>query len=433
MRYYYHSKSFTQIFNKNFFMQTIEAIENLSIALPVEKFLNADTTKPFPTPMIYGIHKKIIKICIWINILLCSLYAIKNPLRTFKAMKKLKGLRDNSRENHSILKYAKVDNKYYYSLNAPGWPSKAFSKYILNNIRKLDPASAHITLDTIVFGITKKCGYQCEHCFEWDALNKPETLGREDLLSIIWSFQDIGITQVQLSGGEPLNRLDDIIYLLHSIKKGTEVWLYTSGYHLTEERAALLKDAGLTGIIVSLDHWIPELHNTFRGMKNAFEWAEKAVANARKKKLVVCLSLCATKEFISKKNLSRYAELAKNWGISFIQVLEPRAVGHYAEKDVHLSESQIAALEDFYITCNYNKDYLNYPSILYHGFYSRRIGCAGGGKYFLYVDTDGDVHNCTFCRHKLFSALHDPIEENLKNMLNTGCSAFINSWKNIEQ
>jgi MoaA/NifB/PqqE/SkfB family radical SAM enzyme len=410
-------------------MQTIAAIENLSTGLPV-KFLNEDNIVTMRTPLIYGMHKKIIKACIWINIYLCSLYILKNPLSALKTMKKLKALRDNSRENHSILKYAKVDNKYYYSLNAPGWPSKAFSKYISNNLRKINPVSAYITLDTIVFGITKKCGYQCEHCFEWDALNKPETLAREDLLSVIRSFQDIGVTQVQLSGGEPLNRLDDIIYLLQNIKKGTEVWLYTSGYHLTKERAVLLKQEGLTGIIVSLDHWIPELHNTFRGMKNAFEWAEKAVANARKENLVVCLSLCATKEFISTYNLSQYAELAKSWGISFIQVLEPRAVGHYAEKDVCLSETKISALEDFYTTYNYNKAYVDYPSILYHGFYSRRIGCAGGGKHFVYVDTDGDVHNCTFCRRKLFSALHDPIEKNISSMMSSGCNAFINHSKN---
>ncbi|KAA9039543.1 radical SAM protein [Ginsengibacter hankyongi] len=414
-------------------MQTITAVKNLSTALPVKRSLNTDKTEALPTPMIYGLHKKIIKVCIWVNIFLCALQITENPIKAVRAMKKLKQLRDNSREGHSILKYAKVDNKYYYSLNAPGWPSKAFSKYIVNNIKKLDPLSGPLTLDTIVFGVTKKCGYQCEHCFEWDALNKPETLSRENLLSIVHSFEEAGITQLQLSGGEPLNRLDDIIYLLKNIKKETKVWLYTSGYHLTEERATLLKRHGLTGIIVSLDHWMPELHNKFRGMMNAFEWAEKAVANARKNNLVACLSLCATKEFISRKNLSRYAELAKGRGISFIQVLEPRAVGHYAEKDVHLSERQIAVPEDFYITYNYNKDYVNYPSVLYHGFYSRRTGCAGGGKYFLYVDTDGDVHNCTFCRHKLFSALHDPIEENLTNMLKGGCSAFINSCKNVEQ
>ena len=414
-------------------MQTITAIENVSPGVPLKTYHNTIKTGALLSPMVYGLHKKIVKVCIWLNIFLCALYITRNPVKAVQAMKKLKGLRDNSRENHTILKYAKVDNKYYYSLNAPGWPSKAFSKYILNNIRKLNPMSSAVTLDTIVFGITKKCGYRCEHCFEWDALNKPETLSRENLLSIIHSFEDLHITQVQLSGGEPLNRLDDIICLLKNIKKETKLWLYTSGYHLTEERATLLKRHGLTGIIVSLDHWIPELHNKFRGMKNAFEWAEKAVTNARKKNLAVCLSLCATKAFISKKNLSQYAELAKNWGISFIQVLEPRAVGHYAEKDVHLSESQISALEDFYTTYNYNKDYVNYPSILYHGFYSRRIGCAGGGKYFLYVDTDGDVHNCTFCRHKLFSALRDPIEENLTNMLSNGCNAFISSCKNIRQ
>jgi MoaA/NifB/PqqE/SkfB family radical SAM enzyme len=397
--------------------------------LPVKKFNHAGKVNKFPTPMIYGMHKKIIKAGIWINIFLCCLYVVKNPLRIFNTMKKIKKLRDNSRESHSILKYAKVNGKYYYSLNAPGWPSEAFSKYISNNIRKLDSAFVHTTLDTIVFGITKKCGYQCEHCFEWDTLNKPETLDRKDILTIIHSFQDIGVTQVQLSGGEPLNRMGDIIYLLQNIKKGTEVWLYTSGYHLTEERAALLKQEGLTGIIVSLDHWIPELHNAFRGMKNAFEWAEKAVANARRKNLVVCLSLCATRQFISTNNLSQYAELAKRWGISFIQVLEPRAVGHYAEKDISLTDVQINALENFYTKYNYDKVYVDYPSILYHGFYSRRIGCGGGSKHFVYIDTDGDVHNCTFCRNKLFSALHDPIEKNISNMMNSGCSAFMNSPK----
>ncbi|MEO6813757.1 MAG: radical SAM protein, partial [Ginsengibacter sp.] len=246
-------------------------------------------------------------------------------------------------------------------------------------------------------------------------------------------FQELGITQGQLSGGEPLNRFDDIIFILQNIKKGTEVWLYTSGYHFTEERSALLKQEGLTGITVSLDHWIPELHNTFRGKENAFEWAEKAVANARKQDLVVCLSLCATKEFINTNNLLQYAKLAKQWGVSFIQVLEPRAVGHYAEKDIYLNKTKISELEDFYATFNYNKTYADYPSIVYHGFYSRRIGCGGGGKHYVYIDTDGDVHDCPFCQRKLFSALHDPVEKNIRLMLNKGCGAYPNPSKTIKQ
>ncbi|MEO9011892.1 MAG: radical SAM protein, partial [Ginsengibacter sp.] len=217
-------------------MQTIAAIENLDTHLFVKESFNAIKNDKPHSAMVHGIHKKIIKACIWINIFFLSIYVLKNPVRAFRVMKKLKDLRDNFRDNHSILKYAKAGNKYYYTSNAPGWPSKAFSKYISNNLRKLDAPFSYIALDTILFGITKKCGYQCEHCFEWNALNKPETLSRGNLLSIIHSFQDMGITQVQLSGGEPLNRFDDIIYILQNIKKGTEVWLYTSGYHFTEER-----------------------------------------------------------------------------------------------------------------------------------------------------------------------------------------------------
>jgi MoaA/NifB/PqqE/SkfB family radical SAM enzyme len=397
--------------------------------ISLEKIDNKNADKiqgflPHENNMTSGFLMQCIKLAIWFNVMLLSLYHYKNPMRAFKAFKKLKTLRANFRGNQPPVKYAKANGKYYFTFNAPGWPSASFNKYVLNNIKKLDDTSTDVILDTILFGITKKCGYQCEHCFEWDALNKTETLSRADLLSVVHSFQDLGITQVHLSGGEPLNRFDDIMYILQNIKKSTEVWLYTSGYQFTGERAALLKRSGLHGITISLDHWVPELHNAFRGRKNAFEWAEKAAANAKKHGLVVCLSLCATKDFITQNNIRQYAELAKRWGASFIQVLEPRAVGHYAGKDVSLSDQQIKMLEVFFTTYNYNKAYHSYPLIVYHGFYSRRVACGGGGTHYVYIDTDGDVHNCPFCQRKVFSALHGDIKENLRQMAMGGCSAF---------
>ncbi len=374
------------------------------------------------SPMVYGIHKFVIKTGLWVNIFWCALRLLKTPLKATKALKRLKDLRDSSRGENRILKYAKVNNKYFYSSNAPGWPSPAFDEFITNNLKEL--LNDAVNVDTMIFGITKKCGYKCEHCYEWDALNKPETLTREALLHITATAQKLGVTQIQLSGGEPLNRFDDIIFLLKSINRKTEVWLYTSGYRLTEDRAALLKANGLTGITVSLDHWIPEMHNQFRGKKFAFEWVEAAVTNAVKNNLVACLSLCATRNFLVNDNLWLYAEQAKNWGVSFIQLLEPRAVGHYAGKDVGLSSQQLQQLEDFYTTCNFDKRYRDYPSVVYHGYYSRRIGCGGSGRHYLYVDTDGDVHNCPFCQRKLFSALDPDMKKNLRLMSDIGCTAF---------
>lgn len=377
-----------------------------------------------PKTMVYGTHKKLIKAAIWFNIIYIAVKIFKNPVTALKRVKELSLLRDNYRNKNKIIKYAKAGGRYFFSYNAPGWPSLAFNQYIASNFKILSPGFGAEGLLTLIFAITKKCGYKCEHCFEWEVLNKKEILTRENMLKIVDSFQQLGISQLILSGGEPLNRIDDIIFILENIKPGTEVWLFTSGYHLTTEKARRLKAAGLTGVSVSLDHWQASEHDNFRGRPEAFSWAAKAVSNSHKEKLVVCLSLCTTRQFTTEYNLKQYAELAKNWGVSFIQLIEPKAVGHYAGKDVSLSEKHIQTIEEFYTALNFSNSYRNYPAVIYHEFYSRRIGCAGGGNRYLYVDTDGDVHNCPFCQKKLFSAFSESLKENLARMRTAGCSTF---------
>ena len=61
------------------------------------------------------------------------------------------------------------------------------------------------------FSHYQKCGFQCEHCFEWNELNRPERLTGIYLKKIIDQFQELGISQVQLSGGKPLNRFNDFL------------------------------------------------------------------------------------------------------------------------------------------------------------------------------------------------------------------------------
>lgn len=251
-----------------------------------------------------------------------------------------------------------------------------------------------------------------------------EVLSREDLLSVVTRFQQLGVSQIQLSGGEPLNRFQDILSLLDNARPGTDFWLYTTGYQLTKEKAGLLKKHGLKGITISLDHYDEELHDLFRGKKGAYVRALQAAQHALQAGLVVCFSLCATKKFISLENLLRYANLARKVGASFIQILEPKAVGHYSGQDVILDAYQQKILERFFEMINYDKTYASYPIITYHGYYSRRIGCSGSGKDYLYVDTDGDVHNCPFCQKKLFSARNNSFETLIAEMKMKGCGLY---------
>ena len=358
-----------------------------------------------------------------------ALRIYKNPFLAFKKVKALKQLRNQTRNNRALPKYARAGNRFFVNFNTPGWPSKAFNRYVAHQLNSFTSAGAN-SIHTLVFAITKKCGFKCEHCFEWLNLNKPETLSKEELLLIVHRFHQLGVSQVQFSGGEPLNRLPDIYYLLDNAPSGIDYWLYTTGYSLTPEKAQLLKQHGLTGITISLDHCDEEKHNSFRGVKDAYDRALKATGYATTAGLIVCFSLCATKEFISIKNLLRYAELAKKHKVSFIQILEPKAVGHYEGKDVTLQPSQQAILEQFTDTFNYNADYKSYPTLVYHEYNSRRFGCSGSGSDYVYADTDGDIHNCPFCQRKLFSAFDDALPDLLHQMKTKGCAAFSSCSKN---
>jgi MoaA/NifB/PqqE/SkfB family radical SAM enzyme len=119
-----------------------------------------------------------------------------------------------------------------------------------------------------------------------------------------------------------------------------------------------------------------------------------------------------------------YANLAKNMGVSFIQILEPRAVGHYNGKDVLLDAGHEKILEAFYLKMNYQKRYRKFPIVCYHGYYQRKTGCFGSGNRSLYVDTDGNLHACPFCRTKMGSALSDDLDRDIELLKEAGCHEF---------
>jgi len=141
-----------------------------------------------------------------------------------------------------LTKSLKSDGRYFFALNVPGWPSKAFDFCIeneLNQAYSFRPDKGYLL--TMIFAITKKCPLQCEHCYEWETLNDKESLSLEDLHFITRRFQDRGIGQIQFSGGEPLQRIDDLISVISKAKKETDFWILTSGYDLTFDKARNLK------------------------------------------------------------------------------------------------------------------------------------------------------------------------------------------------
>jgi MoaA/NifB/PqqE/SkfB family radical SAM enzyme len=365
--------------------------------------IHADSNPKYDLKMLKGIHWYWVYSRMKWHLLVLAIQtygSLRTSIKVLKGLYRFKKLSMGKVDTKII----KINGKYYYHLYSPGYPSMIFDEYIRGEFNHIVPINKKAdNLNNIFLAVTKKCPLMCDHCFEWDNLNKRESLELRDLKGIIKKFQKDGLAQFHLSGGEPLARIKDVVELIKTADKVSEFYVLTSGFNFTQENASLLKQAGLTGVVISLDHFDEEKHNAFRGFGNSFNQVKCAIKNAQRQNLVVALTICVTREFISWSNLMRYAEFAKTQNVAFIQLLEPKAVGHYKGKDVFLNKIEMELLEQFYEKMNLDPIYQDYPIIVYHGYHQRRIGCLSGGNRGLYIDSEGYVNACPFCHTKNFN------------------------------
>ncbi len=362
----------------------------------------------------------------WFTVSFFIICKYKSPLKFVKIIKKVINLRNRYTVGNTYNKLAYVDGRVFFNFNNNGWPSKYFNRII--DIEARDAVYQDVTnienLRMVLIAFTKKCPLNCEHCYEGAELNKKDTLTLDDHKKILKKIQAAGISTIHFGGGDPMAKVNDLIELLESAEKTADFWIFTSGFNLTEANAMKLKKAGLTGVSISLDHHDPEFHNRFRRNKDAYKWVEDAATNALKANLVITLSVCATREFCTEENLYNYLELSKKLGASFVQILEPRAVGNYEGMDVLLSSEQEQIIEHFFVKSNEDEKYKSYPIVLYPGYHQRKSGCPGAGSKYIYIDTDGYMSSCPFCRNKKTHILDDTHEASLQEMKSEGCGKF---------
>jgi MoaA/NifB/PqqE/SkfB family radical SAM enzyme len=384
-----------------------------------------DVMSQVHSPVISGMRAKIIGMCFLLNIFLFATWQLKNPFKVFEILRRFKTKRKKLHGFSWITKYVKSQNRYFFSENIPGWPSNAFNTYLKGEISRATRKPEEVcALQTIIFAVSSRCPFKCSHCLEWNNLASHENLSVEDLKIILNKIGDLGLRHVQLSGGEPLERFDDLLTVLNSARKDIDFWLATSGFNLTPEKAFLLKKAGIVGAIISLDHWDENFHNEFRNNNKAFYWAREAVLNCGNVGMLTSLSLCATKTFISDENLRQYLNLAKEWGACFIRILEPREAGHFKGQDIMLKAEHISVLEDFFKRVNFSAQYRHFPIIMYPAYHQRKIGCFGAGNSYLYIDSMGDIHACPFCQRKAGNAKHDPLIPVIARLKRMGCQEY---------
>ena len=104
--------------------------------------------------------------------------------------------------------------------------------------------------------LTEQCNLACVYCKpRTGTLERQEApaMSRNEVVRLVKVFTSLGIRKVRLTGGEPLLRRDlEVIIAGISPEVEGRVHLTTNGLHLAR-RARGLRDAGLSGVNVSLD------------------------------------------------------------------------------------------------------------------------------------------------------------------------------------
>jgi len=107
-------------------------------------------------------------------------------------------------------------------------------------------------IENLRISITGKCNLNCFYCHnEGKKIESADIMSKEEIMTIINAFYQLGIQKIKITGGEPLLR-NDVCEIIHSMPSLRDISMTTNGT-LLEKMAPELAEAGLNRINISLD------------------------------------------------------------------------------------------------------------------------------------------------------------------------------------
>lgn len=193
----------------------------------------------------------------------------------------------------------------------------------------------------VLWELTRACALACDHCRAEAVRDRhPDELTTREGERLLDELGRFGhpLPLLILTGGDPLRRPDVHDLAAAAARRGFRVALTPSGTGaVTREKLQRLKKAGLSGLAVSLDGSIPEVHDAFRRVRGSYGWTMKIIDSAQAVGLPVQVNSTVTRQNLS--DLPEVAYLIKRFGIALWAVcfLVPTGRGR--------PEVQIAAWE----------------------------------------------------------------------------------------
>lgn len=322
-------------------------------------------------------------------------------------------------------KLTRLGNHYYTNTFTPAFPSKAYDRFLKGVVAT---AKGQPTPVIVNFAVTPQCPCSCWHCSFADRTQK-EVLSFQDLKTAISESQDLGASVIGLTGGEPLLR-KDLEQITACIDQRSMPILFTTGFQLTAERVAALKQAGLQIPVISLDHYSAERHDRGRRRKGMHATAVKAIELFKAAGFYVAVSFVPDRELVeNRQDFFHTIEFFRDLGVNDMRLTSPILSGHLTgNPGALLSTEQVQTVFE---AQKKSTDTPGYPGCFAYDFFESRhyYGCGAGYNY-MFVDSQGNVCPCDFTMISFGNILDNPLADTWRRMSQQfqkpGCGCYAN-------
>jgi len=206
------------------------------------------------------------------------------------------------------------------------------------------------------------CNFHCAHCCEEPYMTRdlkkrtglPDPrpqMGLAEYKKLSEEADEYGIFRFVLTGGEALldKNLDKLIEVLDPQKH--LIILDTNGWTFDDEKAKWFAGLGGYKAQISLDSWIEEEHDSFRGKKGSYKRVMRALQASKNAGLELLISTCIVRDRVFTKEFEDLCEYCKVEDIPLYVTLA-KPVGTAREHDdwvcVKRDVDQLKLLEEKY-------------------------------------------------------------------------------------
>jgi len=273
----------------------------------------------------------------------------------------------------------------------------------------------------MTFAVTYRCQCNCVHCSAaYHEKKGDRELSTQEAKKLIDDSQNLGITILAFTGGEPLLREDIFELISYLNQKRTLPLLFTNGLLLNDDNVKRLVDAGLYSIFVSLDSPVPEEHDGMRGIEGIYDRAVEGIMKMKDQGVMVGISSYASRSGTENGMYRKLYSTAQRLGVHNLLLFDNVPTGkRIKDTSEMLTMEQRQEIMDFSENIFSNSTIPPLSSQAWQnslGAYLGGIGCLAANIQY-YVSAYGEVTPCDFAPLAFGNIREEPLKRIWRKMV----------------